>query len=256
MNKIDFEISAFKQLKKYPENIFYKGNLELLSRPKIAFVGTRKPFSYTQILTHQLASKLSSLNICIVSGGAIGVDTIAHKASGTNNTIMVSPCGLNHKYPAINRKLIEDIENNGLILSTYADDFKATNWSFVQRNELVVALGDVLVVTQADLNSGSLRSVEYALKMGKEVFTIPHRIGESEGTNQLLKTGLAKAIYNIDEFVSKFGDIKKESIKDEFLEYCKNHPIYDDVVTKYASKIFEYELEGKIRVENGKVFVN
>ena len=75
--------------------------------------------------------------------------------------------GLDIRYPVINRPLIEGIENRGLILSQFNDGFRATGWSFVVRNELVVALGDLLIVTEADLKSGSMRSVEYGFENGK-----------------------------------------------------------------------------------------
>ena len=135
----------------------------------------------------------------IVSGAAMGVDAIAHQ-NAIPNTIAVVANGLDIKYPAINKNLITQIETNSLVLSTYPKSSVARTYTFVERNELVVALGDVLIVTQADINSGSLRSVEFALKMGKKIYTLPHRIGESEGTNRLLNQGLATAIYNVDIF--------------------------------------------------------
>ena len=98
--------------------------------------------------------------------------------------------GLNIRYPAINEKLIKSIEEKGLVLSTYKDEQKARNYTFVQRNEIVVALGEILIVTQADLKSGTLSSIKYALEMGKEVYTIPHHINESLGTQDLLEKDL------------------------------------------------------------------
>ncbi|WP_419766076.1 MAG: DNA-processing protein DprA [Arcobacter sp.] len=251
---INFEIAQLKSLQNKP-TIYYKGNLELLKKPKISIVGTRKPFNYTQLLTHQLAQKLSLVGNCIVSGGAMGVDAIAHKAAGVENTILVSPCGINYKYPAINKKLITQIEQEGLLLSPFDEDFKATNYSFVQRNEIVVALGDILIVSQADLNSGSLRSVEYAKKMGKDIYVLPHRINESLGTNELIKEGSAKVIYDIDEFTKEFTKtaLQKEN-SNNFLEFCKTNPTFDEALLKYNSLVYEYELEGKIKIKNG--FIN
>ncbi|RXJ82282.1 DNA-processing protein DprA [Arcobacter sp. F2176] len=252
ISTIDFEIPELRNLKKPIKKLFYKGNIKLLKKPKISIVGTRRALNYTQFATHQLASKLSFAGNCIVSGGAIGVDAISHKAAGTNNTILVSPCGLNHRYPAINKKLIEEIEQQGLILSSFDEDFKSTRYSFVLRNEIVVALGDILIVTQADLNSGSLRSVEYALKMGKEIFVLPHRINESQGTTLLAKNGLAKVIYDIDEFVEQYAKTPlKEEKEDSFLEYCKKNPAYEEAIIKYDSLVYEYELTGKIKIKNG-----
>ena len=132
--------------------------------------------------------------------------------------------------------------------------FKATPWSFVVRNELVVALGDILIVAEAELGSGSMRSIEYALKMGKEIFVFPQRLGESGATNKLLKEGKAKAIYDIDEFCSGFGNIESEDIiEDNFTLFCKKNPTYDEALEKFPDKVFEAELSGEIKIENGLV---
>ncbi|MFY4821475.1 DNA-processing protein DprA [Aliarcobacter butzleri] len=254
---IDFRISELLSMKKYPSEIFYIGNCELLKKRKISIIGTRKPNSYTKEFTHKLASKLSSNNICIVSGAAMGVDSIAHTGAKSNNTIAVVANGLDIRYPSINKNLIIDIENNGLILSTYKEKEIVRKYTFVLRNELVVALGEVLIVTQADLNSGSLTSVEFALNMNKKIYTLPHRLNESLGTQELVKKGLAKVIYDIDEFVENFtGNKNKKEQLDKVLEYCKTSPNIEDAMQKYPNEILEYELDGKIKIENGKVFLN
>lgn len=255
-NSISYHIPALDSMQNYPKVLNYMGNEDLLKKRKISIVGTRNPIYSTKVQTHKLAQRLSQAGICIVSGGAIGVDAIAHEASGAENTIMVSPTGLDIIYPSINRQLIRNIQEYGLALSMYPNDFKAMPWSFVERNEMVVALGDVLIVTQADENSGSMRSVEFALKMGKEIYVFPHRLGESEGTNNLLRKNLAKAIYDIDAFVNEFtGTEFTQQLSDELLLYCQKSPFYDDAVSKYGSKIYEYELEGKIEVKSGRIQV-
>lgn len=248
---IDFHIPELDAMKKYPKEIFCIGNIELLKRPKISIVGSRKPNQYARQLSHEIASKLSQAGVCIVSGGAIGVDAICHKAAGANNTIMVAGTGLDKRYPTINKNIIEEIEKEGLVLSQFQTGAPSNKYNFPLRNELVVALGDILIVTYANIDSGTMRSVEYALKMGKEIYVLSHRIGESDGTNKLLNKGLAKAIYNVDEFVSKFGDIEQKNIvKDEFLEYCKTNPTYDEAIARFGAKVFEYELNGKITIKN------
>jgi DNA processing protein len=255
ISKIDFKIDELSSMKKYPDELFYIGNLELLKRKKISIIGTRRPNSYTKEFTYKLASKFSDANICIVSGAAMGVDSIAHQGAKSNNTIAVVANGLDIRYPSVNRNLIIDIEKNGLIISAYKEKEKARNYTFVLRNEIVVALSDFLIVTEADLNSGSLTSVNYALKMGKKVYTLPHRINESLGTQELIKKGLIEVIYNLDEFIYNICGEKSTFIEDEILLFCKNNPSYESAISKYPNKIFEYELEGKIKIENGKVII-
>ncbi len=252
IKEIDFHIDELEDMKKYPQNLSYIGETLLLKRKKISIIGSRKPNQYARYKTEELARKLSLSGVCIVSGGAIGVDALAHKAAKSNNTIIVAATGLDKRYPAINKNLIEDVEKNGLVLSQFAKGSPSTKYNFVLRNELVVALGDILIVTYADLKSGSMRSVEYALKMKKEIYVLSHRIGESEATNKLLQEGKAKAIYDIDEFVKQFGDVKiKEKKGDEFLEFCKTNPTYDATLSKFPSRVFEAELSGEIEVKNG-----
>ncbi|MEA2099677.1 MAG: DNA-processing protein DprA [Campylobacterota bacterium] len=254
MNKITEDILELHSMKKYPSQIFFDGNLELLKKRKISIIGTRKPSKYSRALTHDLASSLSKRDVCIVSGGAMGIDAIAHLGATSSNTISVLPCGVDIKYPAVNKNLLADIQRDGLLLSQFDIGFRATPWSFVVRNELVVALGDVLVVAEAELGSGSMRSVEFALKMGKEIFVFPQRVGESGATNKLLEDGKAKAIYDIDQFCSLFGEIEAKEVKlDDFTLFCKTNPTYDETLKKFPHRVFEAELSGEIKVKNGLV---
>lgn len=242
-------------MKSYPQKLFYNGNLELLTRKKISIVGSRKPTQYSRSWIQKLSSALSKNDVCVVSGGAMGIDALSHSGAGVSNTIAVLPCGVDVRYPLINKNLLEDIAKSGLLLSQFDAGFKATPWSFVVRNELVVALGEVLVVGEADMDSGTMRSVEFALKMEKEIFVLPQRLGESDGTNRLLKEGKAKAIYDIDEFAARFSCMQesKEDLKtkNDFLLFCSKNPTYEEAMRKYPDKVFEAELSGEINIING-----
>lgn len=255
ISQIDFNIDELSSMKKYPNELFYIGNKDLLKKRKVGIIGSRRPSSYTKEFTYKLSSKFSDAGVCIISGAAMGVDAIAHQGAKSNNTIAVVANGLNIRYPSVNKNLIIDIEKNGLILSAYKENEKAKNYTFVLRNEIVVALSEFLIVTEADLNSGSLTSVNYALKMGKKVYTLPHRINESLGTQELVKKGLVDVIYDIDELIYKICGIKNVLVEDEVLLFCKDNPSYENAISKYPNKIFEYELEGKIKVEHGKIIV-
>ena len=251
------KIQALTAMKSYPEQLFYKGDPGLLDRPKVSIVGTRKPSVYARHYTHEIAKALSKRGVVTVSGAAMGVDAIAHLGAGADNTIAVLPSGIDVRYPAVNRELIADIEEHGLTLSQFEEGFRATNWSFVLRNEIVVALGDVLVVTEADEGSGSMRSVEYALKMEKEIFVLSHRLGESGGTNSLLRKGLAKPIYDLEDFAERFGVESSSDIpKDDFYYFCQQHPTLDSVIEKFGERVYEAELEGIVTIVDGLVRLN
>jgi len=250
-------IDELEKMRKYPKEIFYKGNLSLLKRPKISIVGTRRPSAYTRQFTYTLAQELSKRGICVVSGAAMGVDTIAHEGAGFDNTIAVVANGLDIRYPVVNQKLIANMEEKGLVLSQFNDGFRATGWSFVVRNEVVVALGDWLVVAEADLNSGSMRSVEFAQKMGKKIFVLPHRLGESLATHALVAKGEATVIEDIDLFVSQFGKVTEVEIeKDAFFYFCQKGPTFDACIEKFGERVYEAELEGIITIQQGIVRLN
>lgn len=255
-NEISFIIPELSSMKHYPEKLYCIGNTELLQRPKISIVGTRRPNPYTRAMTFELSKKLALSGMVIVSGAAAGVDAIAHQGAGAENTIAILPCGIDLRYPSANAELIKSIESRGLSISQFECGFEARDWSFVVRNEVVVALGDVLIVTEADLGSGSMRSVEYALAMEKPIYVLPHRINESAATRQLLAEGKATAIDDMDRFVALISQKGRNSIEDTpFIAYCRTNPIYDEAVVKFPSEIFEGELSGVIDVKNGRVFV-
>ena len=257
IKKLDVIPKSLSVLDSPPKSLYYVGDSSLLSQRMVSVVGTRRPSNYTKEWTAKLAKALSKAGFVVVSGGAMGVDAIAHQNSFPN-TIAVLANSLDFFYPAVNEKLLSNIYKNSLAISEYEKDFKARPYTFVHRNRLVVGLGECLIVTEADENSGSLRSVEFALKQGKKVFVLPHRLGESKGTQKLVQEGKAEIIYSIDTFISQFFtifDTYKESYHDEILKFCKSSPSLDEALKKFGSKIYEYELEGKIEIKNLKVFI-
>ncbi len=254
MYTLDFHLPQLESMKRYPAVLYAKGNQELLHRPMVSIVGTRRSSPYARKFTYDLAHALSKRGVCIVSGAAMGIDAIAHQGAGAANTIGVMANGLDIRYPSVNRALIGEIEEHGLVLSQYEPGFKATQWSFVLRNELVVALGEFLIIAEADTESGSMRSAEYALEMGKKIYVLPHRLGESEGTNQLLRDGLAEPIYDIEKLASQFGQaVESLAVKDDFFYFCQTSPTLDEALARFGERIYEAELEGIVVVENGLI---
>lgn len=250
IKEINPDISQFAILKKLPKMLFCVGNSSLLETKMVSIVGTRRPISYTKEQTLKLASAFSSIGYSVVSGAAMGVDALAHRGA-LPNTIAVMANSLDTIYPKVNQKLITEIYQKGLALSEYPNTTKATRYSFVIRNRLVVALGEVLIITEADLDSGTMRSAEIAKELGKEIFVLPHRLGQSEGTQKLLEDGDAKLITNIDKFIGRFGKVRQ--IYDEDQIYLQSTPPLQDALMRFGDKLYEYELEGKIEIKNLKV---
>jgi len=230
-----------KKIKIKEFELFYKGNLELLKKEKIAIVGSRKASKYTKDITFLLAKKLSK-KFAIISGGALGVDTEAHKGSFPN-TIFISPSSLDIIYPKANENLIKNIYKNALALSEYEKNYRPYKHTFLERNRIIVALSKFVIITEANIKSGSMRSFEWAKKYNKKVYVIPHRINESSGTNHLAKTNQAEVIWDIDEFCKKLGIDSDEKILS-----------LNEALKIYGDKLYEMELNGEVKIKNGKVY--
>ncbi|RUT51469.1 DNA-processing protein DprA [Campylobacter fetus] len=242
------DILSLKKLKKPVNKLYYKGNLELLNFPKVAIVGSRKCTSYTKNIVLSLASTLKNYGICVVSGAAIGTDIHAHEGAFPN-TIAVFGNGLNNIYPAQNSKMIEKIYKDALAFSEYEPNTFATPWSFLERNRIVVALSDAVIIAEADIKSGSMSSARLALDMGIPLFVLPQRFNESNGTNDLLSKNRANLIADFDEFASKFGSLNSDLSKDDVLEFIKINQNFDECYARFGDVLYEYELEGKISID-------
>lgn len=242
--------SSLEQLKKPPTTLYHIGESALLEKKMISIVGTRHPSQYTKEMTRKLAEKFSQISYVVVSGAAMGVDALAHHGAFPN-TIAVMANSLDITYPAVNKKLITSMQEEALVLSEYEATTRATKYSFVIRNRLVVALGDVLIITEADENSGTMRSAEIAIDMGKKIYVLSQRVGESLGTHKLVKEGHAEIITDIDVFIAQFGLLEEQALGE--LEFFKSSPTLADSLEKFGNKIYELELEGKITIKNLKV---
>lgn len=171
----------------------------------LAVVGSRKYSEYGKAVCEHLIKGLAGQSICIVSGLALGIDGIAHRAalSAGLATIAIPGSGLNEKvlYPSSHRGLAQTIlDKGGCLISEFEDDFIATPWSFPQRNRIVVGLSHATFVIEAELQSGTLISSKYAIDFNRDVFTIPHPIFSktSAGPHMLLRLGATPITQSAD----------------------------------------------------------
>lgn len=181
-------------LAKKPKVLHFIGTLPNTRQPTVAIVGTRKPSAYGKEVTHQLAYDLAKRGVVIVSGLALGVDGIAHRAAleAGGTTIAVLANGLSQIYPATHRSLAIDIlAHKGAIISEYEDDMNVHKYRLLERNRIVSGLSDALIITEAASRSGTLNTTAHALEQGREVFVVPGNITSplSSGCNSLLKQG-------------------------------------------------------------------
>lgn len=177
-----------------PKALYVIGKLPTSRRPTVAIVGTRKPTAYGREVAHQLAFDLAQKGIIIMSGLALGIDSIAHRgaleADGT--TLAVLGNGLGSIYPATNRDLAKTIlEKGGALISEYEPEVLARDFQFLERNRIVSGLSDAIIIVEAAQRSGTLSTAARALEQGREVFVVPGNITSplSAGCNALLKQG-------------------------------------------------------------------
>lgn len=171
----------------------------------LAVVGARKYSEYGKAVCEHLIEGLKDQPICIVSGLALGIDGIAHRSALKAGlpTIAIPGSGLSDKviYPSTHRGLRDQIlERNGCLLSEFEDDFRATTWSFPQRNRIMAGLSHATLVIEAELKSGTLITSKYAIDFNRDVFTIPHSIFSktSEGPHMLLRLGATPITQSAD----------------------------------------------------------
>lgn len=256
--------STLQQLQNPPAQLYFLGDVGLLdSTPKVAIVGTRKPNTYAQVQTTLLARALSEIGATIISGGALGIDILAHQAA-LPRTICVLPSSLDRFYPKSNAAIIAQIATHGLLLSEHEQNHQPQAYHFLQRNRLIIALSDIVIIPQADRFSGSLSSANISKKLNKPLYTLSHRIGESLGTQDLLLSGTAKPIYDIGVFVREIavrfglasGAGEAESQDDEIICFARENPSFEEAFLRFGDRVLEYELLGKITRVNGRIMPN
>lgn len=176
-----------------PPPVLYVAGGLLSHRKMIAVVGSREATSYAQRVIDLFAPALLAQGWSIVSGGARGVDTMAHKAAlASGLTVAVIGSGLLAPYPEENKTLFKQLcEQGGSMISPFPLCSPPERWNFPARNRIIAGLSSATVVVQAATKSGALITAGYALEQGRMVFTVPGSIFEplSRGCHQLLKQG-------------------------------------------------------------------
>jgi DNA processing protein len=215
-----FYPDRLRQLSSPPETINISGNglEEILRKPTLGVVGSRKATAYGKNITETLVESVVDKNVVIVSGLALGIDSISHKAAldKAGQTIAVLPGGIKQIYPATHRSLARNItKQNGLLISEYDNDFRPRRESFIQRNRIIAALSDALLITEAAEKSGTMHTANFALELGKPVLAVPGNINSpmSMGTNNLIKSG-AFLVTDEQDIYSALG-IKEDKLRQE-----------------------------------------
>ena len=197
----------------------------------IATVGTRKITEYGRREAYTLTFDLSVAGAVIVSGMARGIDTVCHNAclDAYGTTVAVLGSGIDVIYPKENQALYEDIANHGAVITEYAPGTAPLAGNFPQRNRIISGLSLGTLVLEADSRSGALITAETALAQGRDIFSLPGKVGElnSVGTNDLIKNGakmVTTATDVLEEYECLFPHrIRIENIKSAPVRYKMSH---------------------------------
>ncbi len=215
-----------------PVLLYAKGKLELLDcRPCVCIVGPREVSDFGKKAAFSLAARLSSGGITIVSGGAKGSDTAAHKGALAvgGNTVCVLAVGIDDDYLQLNRELRSQIAKEGLLVSEFPPGSGITRGTFSIRNRIMSGLTLGTIVIEADEGSGAIITANHAIDQNRDVFVIPGNptLPQYKGSNALLRDG-AKALLEA---------------KDIFLEYLAEYPHKIYLEKAYKEKIKQDTLE-------------
>ncbi len=221
--------ALLQSIKNAPQEIYVKGDESCLHLPCITVVGSRNMTEYGREMTQKIVKDLTLAGMCIVSGLAIGVDSVAHQTCIENGgkTIAVLGSGLNKIYPKENTTLFKNIINcGGCVISEQEPNQEAEKIFFPARNRIVSGLSIGTIVIEATYRSGTSITAKFAFEQGRKVFCIPNMIGKknSSGTINLIKKG-AIMVTQAQEILYELGIIKELKDFDEYLEMQKINKI-------------------------------
>ena len=194
-----------------PIALWFRGNPKNFAsfNRAVAIVGSRTCTSYGQRVTADTVTGLVKEGGATISGGALGVDAVAHRVTLSQEavTVAVMAGSLDNLYPSGNWQLFDEISHTGLLLSEMAPGSKPTRWRFLQRNRLIAALSEAVVVTEAGWRSGSINTASHANVLNRRVFAVPGPINSpsSAGCNRLIRDQLAELLLDAADLSLELG---------------------------------------------------
>lgn len=229
---------ALKNISKPPIFLFFKGDITLLRKERIiSIVGTRRATKYGEGCVKQILKDLIEADVTIVSGLALGIDTIVHEETLylKGKTIAVLGCGIDNLYPKGNVILRKKIEKYGLVISEFSLGTNPSPQNFPIRNRIISGLSTGVLLIESALKGGSLITAMLALEEGRDVFAVPGDINApfSKGCNSLIRDSLAKLIVSGEDILKEYNWMKKTELGESLNKLIgKKLKIYNILKTK------------------------
>ena len=275
-----------KEIYDPPAVLYLKGRLpDFEHNLSIAIVGTRNATAYGKMTSHVLAGSLAKVGVIIVSGGAMGIDSLSHTAALETGgvTVCVLGCGINYPYLMSNLKMRQTIAERGAVISEYPPDYPPGRFTFPERNRIISGLSNGVLVIEAGSKSGSLITARTALEQGRDVFAVMGNITSpySQGTNALIKDGAIPVtdFTDITSYYPRFGiegepddvvkpipkhktDIDVSEQAEKVYHLLTPDPTHIDSITEASglpvsevlTALTELELEGLIEADKGRMY--
>ena len=202
-----------KKIPSPPAIFYYRGNLKSFAE-RIAIVGTREFTGYGKKVASYLGEKLAAAGLTVVSGAAKGIDTFAHiGAMKTGRTAAILGGGIGYYFKSEKKKLLEEISENGIVISEYSPNFVPNQGSFPARNKIIAGLSRGVIVVEAGDKSGALLTADDAKNFGRDVFAVPGNIfsEKSLGCNNLIRNG-AILLNNFQDVLEKYNFVVEENL--------------------------------------------
>ena len=261
-----------------PMMLYYKGAANLNANRIVAIVGTRNITEYGKENCLQLVEDLKDDNVLIVSGLAYGVDTAAHRAAVKNGipTVGVMGCGMQQVYPATNKKLANEMLEQGGVLTECMSGTQPDRENFPRRNRIIAGMADAVVVIESAMKGGSLITADLANSYSRDVFAYPGRVMDiySQGCNYLIRTNrahLMESVLNLRYVMRWDSEMKNEKQTALFREFTDDEKLImdcfgssavvslDDIIvkselptTKIAAILLNLEFDGVLMAMPGK----
>ena len=222
--------ASLKEIYDPPILLYVRGRIIESDKLAVAIVGSRRASVYGWSVAEKIARDLAARGLTIVSGGARGIDTAAHKGTlaAGGRTITFLGCGIDVSYPAENKKMFEVVAETGAVVTEFPFGSTPEPWRFPPRNRLISGMTLGVLVCQSPKTSGALITAGYAAEQGRDVYAVPGNVDSelNTGCHNLIKDG-AKLVETADDILEELGllDSKEESTRQMALpiESLKGH---------------------------------